>query len=222
MDELFGKSVKHLIQVPNSEVLVHREVLPEFLNLVELGKAQNFDIKIASGFRDYKRQLNIWNNKARGLRPLLDDKGNQLNLDILSPEEILYSILRWSAIPGFSRHHWGSDIDIYDHSAIPTNDYQVQLTPIEVQENGIFAPLHLWIDQLIAQEKTKFYRPFEKDRGGVAPERWHLSYKPTSDNFRELLSLDVFREQIIHSDILLKDEILNNVADIYFKYVDCP
>ena len=38
--------------------------------------------------------------------------------------------MRWSAIPGSSRHHWGTDLDVYDAAAV-TPDYQVQLTPQE-------------------------------------------------------------------------------------------
>ena len=72
-----------------------------------------------------------------GTRPILDDHGEAKNPRDLTPSELLESILRWSALPGFSRHHWGTDFDIYDKSTLP-HGYQVQLVPEEYQKRGPF------------------------------------------------------------------------------------
>ncbi len=222
MDEMFGKSQKHLTNVPNSKIQIHRDALPEFLQLKEWGISQGFDLRIISGFRDYERQLHIWNSKAKGQRPLLNDAGETLPFDELSPEEILFAILRWSAIPGFSRHHWGTDIDVYDHNSLPSKDYQVKLTPDEVSNDGPFGALHQWLDQLMEEKRTEFFRPYAVDRGSVAPERWHLSYSPAAKGFESLLSIDLFINQITHSEVLLREEILKNAEEIFFKYIICP
>ena len=96
----------------------------------------------------------------------------------LSAEQQLHAILRFSAIPGTSRHHWGTDLDVFDAAALP-QDYQLQLSPQEVAPGGMFDPLHCWLDQrMAAGEVHGFFRPYGQDRGGVAPERWHLSYAP--------------------------------------------
>src|SRR5690606_12745574 len=119
-----------------------------------------------------------------GERALLDDLGNPLNYSTLSPIEIMFSILRWSAAPGASRHHWGSDIDVYDaHTQKPE---MVKLVPSECIENGPAAPMHEWLDSLISQNAAfGFYRPYNTDLGGVSPERWHLSYSPVSRRISE-------------------------------------
>ncbi|NIM47861.1 MAG: D-alanyl-D-alanine carboxypeptidase family protein, partial [Gemmatimonadales bacterium] len=86
--------------------------------------------------------------------------------------------LRWSALPGASRHHWGTDLDVYDLAARPEG-YEVELIPEEVDAGGMFGPLHEWLDGRIAADAAfGFFRPYERDRQGVAPERWHLSYAP--------------------------------------------
>ena len=51
----------------------------------------------------------------------------------------------------------------------------------EVAAGGLFDPLHRWLDERMAvNESHGFFRPYDKDRKGVAPERWHLSYAPRS------------------------------------------
>jgi hypothetical protein len=96
----------------------------------------------------------------------------------LSPEQRLACVLRFSAMPGASRHHWGTDVDVYDAAAMAP-DYRLRLDAAEVADDGIFGPLHSWLDEQIAAGCSYgFYRPYDRDRGGVAPERWHLSFAP--------------------------------------------
>ncbi len=49
----------------------------------------------------------------------------------LSDLEKCKAMLRWSAVPGASRHHWGTEIDIFDPDLLPEN------TPL-LLEPGIF------------------------------------------------------------------------------------
>ncbi|MCZ8486094.1 D-alanyl-D-alanine carboxypeptidase family protein [Vibrio lentus] len=34
-----------------------------------------------------------------------------------SEQQKLSAILRWSALPGASRHHWGCDFDVFAHQS---------------------------------------------------------------------------------------------------------
>lgn len=140
--------------------------------------AAGFELAIASSYRSFERQCLIWNGKACGERTVHDDAGVTLILADMLPEQQLQAILRFSALPGTSRHHWGTDIDIYDASAMPPG-YALQLSPAEVAAGGMFDDLHCWLDQrMTAGESHDFYRPYVVDTGGVSPERWHLSYAP--------------------------------------------
>lgn len=153
--------------------------------------AAGFELRIASAHRDFPRQLMIFNGKARGERPVFDDRGAPVDLAALEPYEQLSAILRFSALPGGSRHHWGTEVDVYDAAAVPAG-YRVSLTEAEVCAGGPFDPLHCWLDgQIAAGRSHGFFRPYDGDRGGVAPERWHLSFAPLSLSFSEQMDAEL-------------------------------
>ncbi len=221
---LFGKTRDHLVPLEGTRLLLHRDMVGDFLRLREDARAEGHDLAIASAFRDYDRQLKIWNAKASGERPLLDERERPLRFEALSPEEIVFAILRWSAIPGSSRHHWGTDIDVFDGSTQAPE--AVKLVPSEVTGEGPAIALHDWLDRKIAAGAAYgFYRPYEMDRGGVAPERWHLSYYPLSRRCLESYTFTLFRRNLAASDLLLKDVLLEAAEEIYRRFlinVDLP
>ena len=199
--------------------LVHRDVLQPLLKLREAAFMEGFDLRVESGFRSFDRQLSIWNRKATGALAVLDSDARPLDIATLSPRDLVFAILRWSALPGASRHHWGTDMDIVDAAATPT-DYEVQLLPAEVEPGGMHAPLHEWLDERMATGTAYgFYRPFDRDRGGVAPERWHLSHAPLASQFAPLLTVDVLRETVASADLALKATVLEHLDEIYTRFV---
>lgn len=217
-DLLTGKTSIHLVPVPGTSYLVHKDMLHDYLKLKADAQEAGFQLEIISGFRDFDRQLRIWNAKASGQRQLLDDQERPLDFNQLSQTEIVFAILRWSAIPGCSRHHWGTDFDIFDLNTQAKE--QVQLIPSETTGNGPATPLHDWLDDQIKTNRAYgFFRPYETDRGGVSPERWHLSYAPLSQKFYEAFSFSLFKKNIEANDILLKDVLLNHAEEIFERYV---
>ena len=167
--------------------------------------------------RSFQRQLVIWNEKVTGHRPLYSDNGTILNVRQLSERDLLYKILRWSALPGTSRHHWGTDIDVIDISSIPTN-YQVKLIVDETQNGGIFSRLHQSLD-VICDETFDFFRPYSSDSGGVAPEPWHLSYRPIAEKYRQILTKDILADFLVNQPILLKYTIIEELDEIFSRFV---
>ncbi len=184
--------------------------------------AAGFDLRVASGFRSFGRQRDIWNRKARGERPVHDDTGAPLALSTLDDAGKLAAILRFSALPGTSRHHWGTDMDVFDAAAIPEG-YRLQLTPEEVADSGMFGPLHLWLDeQLAAGTAEGFYRPYDEDRGGVAVERWHLSYAPAAQQCERLLDTELLASALRGSGLVLCDAVLDSLPELVQRYVLVP
>jgi len=97
--------------------------------------------------------------------------------------------------------------------------YQIKLIPEEVQGSGLFAPMHNWLDEYLSSGQTEFYRPYEIDTGGIAPERWHISYRPLADQYYSLLSAELIAERLRDSDLLLLDVVLENLAEIMQRYI---
>ncbi len=203
----------------NSRSGLHADCHTAWVELQGKGRQAGFDMRIFSGFRNYERQLMIWNAKAAGERAIRDDNDQVLDIDSVSESQLVHAILRFSMLPGASRHHWGTDMDIYDAAAV-ADDYQVQLTLAEVSRGGVFAPMHEWLDQLIAEDQScGFFRPYACDRGGVAPERWHVSYRPVAAGCEAQLSLAVLESLVRQSDMLLKDQVCVQLSEIYQRYV---
>jgi LAS superfamily LD-carboxypeptidase LdcB len=189
-----------------------------FLGLAERAQVAGFQLTVASSFRSFERQLAIWNDKALGLRPVLDSAGVPLRVADLSEREKLFAILRWSALPGCSRHHWGTDLDVYDQAHMPQG-YKLQLTVAETESNGPFALFHTWLARELAITASGFYRPYDQDRGGVAPEPWHLSYAPIAADFARQFSAADLCAQLLAVDIELKTCILANLDEIMTRFV---
>jgi LAS superfamily LD-carboxypeptidase LdcB len=198
---------------------MHREAIGPYLELRNAARAGGFDLSILSGFRSFEEQLSIWNRKASGKLAVLGSDARPLDITTLSDKELVFAILRWSALPGASRHHWGTDVDIYDMAARPVG-YEVQLIPGEVEAGGMFAPLHEWLDRRIANKTASgFFRPYDIDRNGVAPERWHLSYGPLAAEYMQTLTRDLLAQTIRQADMLLKDVVLDQLDAIYERFV---
>src|SRR5687767_1631830 len=117
--ELTGRARTHTVQRDELGVAVHSAVLEPFLALKAAAASDGIELKIVSGFRDFDAQLRIWNMKYRGERPLYDEAGNVRAHASLDPAQLIEGILCWSALPGASRHHWGTDIDVIDVAAMP-------------------------------------------------------------------------------------------------------
>lgn len=198
---------------------MHRDAVDPFIELRAEARAAGFELAALSGFRSFEQQLSIWNRKAAGKLTVLDSGARPLDIATLSEEDLVFSILRWSALPGASRHHWGTDLDIYDIAAKP-KDYEVELIPEEVDAGGMFAPLHDWLDQRIADDAAcGFFRPYDIDRHGIAPERWHLSYAPVASVYSRMLTPELLRTTVEQADMMLKEVVLAHLDTIFARFV---
>jgi LAS superfamily LD-carboxypeptidase LdcB len=219
---LTGQTEEHLCSPDDAKVLgapVHRDVVEPFVQLQRAARKAGFDLRILSGFRSFHRQLSIWNRKADGELPVLDSRAVPLDITSLSRRELVFAILRWSALPGASRHHWGTELDIFDAAARPEG-YEVQLVPKEVDPGGMFGPLHDWLDERMrASEAFGFFRPYDRDRNGVAPERWHLSCAPVASAFETGLTVPVLRRAVEAADLRLKEVVLAHLDQVFRRFV---
>jgi LAS superfamily LD-carboxypeptidase LdcB len=214
--QLTGRDTTHVVSLPGTAFLLHRGVVAPFLALQAAAAEEGIDLKPVSAFRDFDRQCRIFNEKCRGLRPLLDRKGQVLDPSSLSADALVDAVLVWSALPGASRHHWGTDLDVIDAAAVP-GDYVVQLTAAEFAPDGPFARLDAWLARHAAEHG--FHRPYGVDRGGVQPEPWHISHGPLASRALQGLSVGVLEAALRDADLAAGPELLARLPELHARYV---
>jgi len=114
---------------------------------------------VRSSTRNFADQVAIWTRKWNDLcekNPGMPD------------HERASEILRYSSMPGTSRHHWGTDFDLNEL----VNSYY---------DSGEGKVLFSWLCKHAAQ--YGFVQPYTAGRKtGYQEERWHWSYEPLSSN----------------------------------------
>jgi LAS superfamily LD-carboxypeptidase LdcB len=214
--ELTGRARTHIVELAVPRCGLHYEAATSFLAMRDAAALAGIDLMPRSSFRDFDTQVAIWNLKWAGERPLYDRRGVPLERHRLTDNQVVDAILCWSAIPGGSRHHWGTDVDVIDAASVPSG-YQVELLPSEYAPQGIFGRLAAWLDENM--RRFGFFRPYRTDRGGVSPEPWHLSYAPVSLPALESLSLSMLRQVIEASSVSGKPHVLSRLPEIYTRFM---
>ena len=164
--------------------LLHKETYAAFERMHAAAKADGIDLVIVSATRNFNRQKAIWEAKWTGKR--LVDGGENLAKTTPDPQERALRILRWSSMPGTSRHHWGTDIDLNDLE----NDYF---------ESGEGLKVYEWLTAHAAE--YGFCQPYSPRGEGGRPhgyyeEKWHWSYLPLALQLTELARTELSDAEI--------------------------
>ena len=94
-------------------------------------------------------------------------------------------ILRFSAVPGASRHHWGTDVDFNSVASA-----QWERPSGGRGRGGPLYPLWQWLDANAG--RAGFVQSYTAGRsGGHAEEPWHWSYAPIALRLREMYGREV-------------------------------
>lgn len=211
---LCGQTTQHLSAIDQRHAM-HPEALAAYQNMQAAAEKDGIDLALASSFRDFSRQLAIFSGKANGNIAVKDQANQVVPLSELSDWQKLQAILLFSALPGTSRHHWGTDIDVYQPSALGQN--HLQLEPWEYQTGGPFVPLSEWLGD--NSKSFGFYLPYDQYRGGVAEEPWHLSYYPIAREYQAQLTIERYIKVIQELHLPLKKTIVDHIEDIFQRYV---
>jgi len=206
-EELMGKAN---IELFGEGINLREEAYESFLEMKKAAYSDGFDIKIVSSYRDYYRQRSIWERKY--LR-FTEEQG-------MAPLDAIDKIIEYSTIPGTSRHHWGTDIDIIDGHPKINGDV---LVPKKFGADGPYEGLKLWMDE--HSEKYGFYLTYTNNprRRGFKYEPWHYSYAPISISmltaYRKLNILKLLqKEEFIGSEHFttgfIKTYVQDNILDI--------
>ena len=199
LEVIIGKSQSNLV---GDSIRLEVNTYKAFKKMEAAAKRDGIYLKIVSAYRGFERQKLIWNNKYEKFT-------NDFSLE---PEKAISEIIRFSTVPGTSRHHWGTDIDIIDGN-FP--DEENVLVSEKFEKDGLFYKLKNWLDN--NSENFGFYLTYtnDKNRKGFEFEPWHYSYKPVSVKYyRALIKTDL--KKIIKSlDINGSDYFDESFIDTY-------
>ncbi len=162
-DDLMGKSNPSLF---GEGYKLRKEAHEAFLKMKTEAAKSGFEIKVVSSYRNYAHQNRIWERKYK-----------KFTQEGLPPNEAIKKIIEYSTIPGTSRHHWGTDIDIVDGNAQQPKGL---LLEENFEGDGPFCKFKEWLD--IHANSFDFHLVYtdKKDRKGFKYEPWHYSYAPLS------------------------------------------
>jgi LAS superfamily LD-carboxypeptidase LdcB len=213
--QILGLNDEHVVQVDNNHYL-QPAVKLAFIAMQKAAGLDGHDLQIVSSYRSFAKQANIWNRKWKGELKLNTLDGHVLDTASLTNLHKMHAILLWSALPGGSRHHWGTDFDIYDRARVASCGLPFELVTEEYEGNGPCADLAKWLE--VNAVKFGFERPYAAYAGGVAAEPWHLSYAPIAQHIISSFSVELLREQLIESGILGLDTVLLHLNSLFERY----
>ena len=194
--QLMGKTDTHLI---GTDYQLQPEAMAALEQMTAAAAKAGINIKVVSAFRSYERQRAIWNRKYVANREVG-----------LSPEENRKKIITYSTLPGTSRHHWGTDIDIIDGGATVEGDV---LLATHFHEGGPFEKLRLWLEAHAAEYGFYYAYPNNAERTGFNYEPWHYSYAPIAKRYFE-----AFQNADLYE--MLKDSLLEGQSDMTKIFLD--
>jgi LAS superfamily LD-carboxypeptidase LdcB len=215
--ELTGQARSHIKDIAAPPCHLHGDAVAAFMAMRRAAENDGLDLIAVSSFRDFDRQLLIWNAKWRGERVMNDAHGRPLDARHLADDARVDAILLWSALPGASRHHWGTDVDLIDRRAVPPT-YRPELTAAEFGPGGPFAALFEWLEAHAA--RYGFFRPFRGVRSGVQPEPWHFSFAPVAEGARRALGPAVLKQALEGAALEGKQAVIARLEELHHRFVE--
>ncbi|MEZ4774351.1 MAG: M15 family metallopeptidase [Bacteroidia bacterium] len=148
---------------------LHKESYAAFVRMYDAAKADGITLTILSATRNFNRQKEIWEGKWKGS---IKVGGKDLSVTVPEPGERAQTILLYSSMPGTSRHHWGTDMDI---NALDNHYFDTGKGKAEYD----------WLQA--NAYKFGFCQPYtakgEERPTGYEEERWHWSYMPLAQKY---------------------------------------
>ena len=153
-----------------TNIYLRKEVYEAYKMMYAAARAENINLEIISATRNFNYQKDIWERKW-------EFHSVRKTKNTLSSEQIAKKILKYSAMPGSSRHHWGTDIDLCNINSA----YYLSPKGKKIYQ-WLVNNAHLY----------GFCQPYsskkEITRTGYNEEKWHWSYQPASRVFTEKAS----------------------------------
>lgn len=156
-------------------MMLRKETLEAFKKMFEAAKKDGVTLRIISSTRTFWQQKDIW-----------EGKWTRFAKEAPAPQARALKILEYSAMPGASRHHWGTDVDLND------------LNNPSFKKGGAYATTYDWL--AAHAHEFGFCQPYS-EKGPARPngyneERWHWSYMPLAQDFLNQYLQNIHNEMI--------------------------
>jgi zinc D-Ala-D-Ala carboxypeptidase len=182
-DELLGKvdparhrdfvAVERTYAAKDAQMYLRKQAYEAFVEMAAAGKNDGVVLKVLSATRTFDYQKGIWERKwsREGYKGQTDSA-------------IARDIMRYSAMPGTSRHHWGTDVDF--NSLDPS-----------YFASGTGKKMYDWLSANAGRYGfCQTYSNKSGGRSGYEEEKWHWTYVPLSSMF-----LEAYRQQVTYDDL---------------------
>ncbi len=202
IDQLFGlQRPPDLIRDNDSDQYAQRPVMESFWKLKEKAAQDGWRLILVSGYRSFSHQRHIWNHFDSLYKKTdnLDEKGRAR------------AVMSLVSVPGLSRHHWGTELDISEASL------RGQLVNVHPDTPSKVVQFYDWMEQ--NAPLFGFCKTYVGKHGAVRDEPWHWSYLPFSrvyqqqfmaiKDFHEIMNDKVFNVGFLMKNFpkILKQEI---------------
>ncbi len=183
----FPESLQGFVRIADEysarpDMYMDQEAYAAFLRMEAAAASDSLSLCILSAARSFDYQKGIWEAKWTG-NLLLDDSTNAYEAYPDGRARAL-RIMEYSAMPGTSRHHWGTDIDLnaLDNTYFETDGKE----------------LYQWLQTNAS--KYGYYQPYTAkgpDRPyGYNEEKWHWTYLPLSRKYTHDLATYLEKHEI--------------------------
>lgn len=153
-------------------MMLRKEAFDAFKKMFESAQKADISLKIISSTRSFDQQKGIW-----------EGKWGRFAKDAPEPKDRALKILEYSSMPGSSRHHWGTDIDLND------------LNNSAFETGGKHEKVYQWLAE--HAHEFGYCQPYTAGRPyGYHEEKWHWSYTPLSSPF-----LTQYKRLVLDTDI---------------------
>ncbi|MFT7619383.1 MAG: LAS superfamily LD-carboxypeptidase LdcB [Planctomycetota bacterium] len=187
---------------PEHEVRVLRVVAAPFAHMVAAAASVGVELVPVSGFRSVERQTRIWSRKVKASIQQFGDR-----------QSAVCQVMEYSAPPGWSRHHWGTDIDLVGGSLRE----KPRLEAEDWHRGGSCSEAAEWLSNHAAA--FGFVRPYDEHRRGFMAEPWHWSFLPTASSYLPLMRRIDWKCAFDGEDFEAADLLANQVGRLFPDFV---
>ncbi len=156
-----------------SGLYLRKEVYASFQRMADQASKDGIRLTIVSATRNFNYQKGIWERKW--------DRPKYMGWQELNKTK---DIMRYSSMPGTSRHHWGTDVDL---NQLENSWF----------EDGEGKKVYDWLTE--HAEEYGFHQVYTSQtngRTGYLEEKWHWSYLPLAQKLTEQAELRLKNEMI--------------------------